>query len=70
MSWKQTRRKSVVIPKEWFGWFTGSMALRVKVALECKRLCVRKRDRAAVLMVCGKTQFESQEENLGRAKRY
>lgn len=57
--WKQTRRKTVTVPKEWFGWFPGSMALRVKIALECKRLGIRKRDRAAVLDVWRRTQNES-----------
>ena len=57
--WKHKTRKKVTIPKAWFGWFEGTMALRVKVAMECKRLGVRKTDRAAVLVVCQKTQNES-----------
>lgn len=67
MAWKHSRRKSVTIPKEWFGWFTGSMALRVKVATECSRLGIRKRNRAGVLEVVKQTHFESQEVRRGRA---
>lgn len=59
MTWKHKTRKRVVIPKAWFGWFSGTMALRVKVAMECKRMGVRKADRTKVLEVVKQTQNES-----------